>query len=303
VDTNGGVVSAGSGSTILIGNNGATLQGGTGNDLLLDLGSNGTVNANASDGAVTHMLLNGSLDIANADIGSCTIVADSNATGAIINLGSNDSATLMGNGETFTGGAGDIVTVTGLNENLDTSGATVGLGAGATGTITGGSDTVVAASNADFTVSGSSEAVTITGNNATVDITTAGDTITIDGLGDIVIGSGDTVDFGANATGYVSGGGDTISAAAGAGVILENTNGSDDSLTGSDDNVVVDANAGAYVYGGSDTVYFSTGDFAEVTGANNVFENDSATDYAGLGANTSATFAGTTGGQIGLFGG
>ena len=89
-----GATGVGSGSSILIGGSGATLTGGTGNNLLLALGADDTVTGGAGP---TQILLAGLDDTASAM-----------ASGSLVAIkGADDSATIGANGTvTVTGTAG-----------------------------------------------------------------------------------------------------------------------------------------------------------------------------------------------------
>jgi hypothetical protein len=100
---------SGSGAAVLIGFDAATLTGGTGNNLLIDLGNDGTVTAG---GGPTQLIIDGDLDTANA-------------TGDAITLGNGSKATIDGSSDTISAdGTGDVVTLDGNGDAIIASNAT-----------------------------------------------------------------------------------------------------------------------------------------------------------------------------------
>ncbi|HVZ08374.1 beta strand repeat-containing protein [Rhodopila sp.] len=262
----GAFLSGGTATTAIeIGFGASTLQAGSGNDLLIELGNGGTVDGSA--GKYT-MLIDGTADVVNGDIGSCTVIS-------------------IGQLNALNVGPGGTVEVSGLDSSATLNGSTVAATVASTGTLTvdgsdnnitaGGTAAIDAIGNSDIINGGVDDIITNAGNNDTdtlsvggfIEDTTSNSNLTVNGgdesitaaAGDSITisGIGDTTDF--------LNGGKLVETGSGTSTILQgnsitgNENGASETITatGTLDTINIGTGDTAILQGTQDTVGSSAG--------------------------------------------
>ena len=156
----GDLLNAGaSGNTILVGNGGATLNGNGGATSFI---VNGSANAVTTGSGKSSIRVNGDRNTVNASQGtaSLTIAGNSNQ----VTLGSNDTVTLGGSGNTVAAAAdaaGDTLTVSGTKQVITVNHAALTMGDNSAATITGSGDTVNAHTGGTVSVIGGGNIIDI----------------------------------------------------------------------------------------------------------------------------------------------
>jgi hypothetical protein len=230
-------------------------------------------------------------------------------SGATVTLGANSSASFTGSGNTINASQGDVIT--GNN-------AVINVAQGASVTILGSGDTIVAAGNNTISVSGDGDTINL-GANSSATLYGSNDTLNMNGnnSGYIASGSGnvvnndvagDAVNLGGNTSTTITGSGGYFGiVGTGVNVTASNEtantlNGVSFSLSGSGDSVFIGANSSATLNGSGDALYLNGGFSGYIaSGTGNVVYNDVAGDAVNLGGNTSTTITGA-GGYFGIVG-
>ncbi len=258
----------------------STLKGGSGNNLLIQLGNNGTVVGGSGN---NQILLAGT----NEQVAATNSIIDTAARSSVSLSGKNDTVQLGGTGDslaaygggyTITAGAGDSVVLGSTNGTADTVDAN---GDQLGGTTANGQGTGISLnSNAQANVYGSSDGITLN----------AGDSLA------------------------AFGGGNTILSGAGDYVLVSNTNGSADTVDANGDQlggktsngqgtgIALASNAQANVYGSGDGIALGTGDSLAASGGGNTITMASNANDSLLVSNTNGVsdIVGATGDSIRL---
>ena len=199
----------------------------------------------------------------NLTLGAGGVVTAS-GNNTTINAGIDSSVTTTGTGEILTLGAGGVVTVSGGTANATLSNGTVTVQNGGAATVTGDHNTetadcwLSAIGNFLGITTGDGDTLSAAGNSETV---TAGtdDTVTLTGSSDgVTLGTGDNLTIGGSGE-TVNGSSDTITATSG--TSLNNLIGSNDTvhLNGSADYLGVIGGSGDTVYATGDTIATTAG--------------------------------------------
>ena len=223
--------------TVSTGSAGATVTGGSGNDVIV-LGG-GTNNVDSGNGSDTITLSTGN-DTVNTGSGSDTVTASS-GTNNITTGASGDQITLTGGTNTVNSGASnDQLTISGGTNNIDTESGNDQI------TISGGNNTLATGNNND-TISASNGVNNLNTGSGTDQVTLTGGTNTV-----VTGNNGDTI----NAAGGIN---DIDTDAGSDQVVL--TGGTNDVNTGANDDTVT-------LSGGTETVDMGSGNDTVVAGAN-----------------------------------
>jgi tRNA A-37 threonylcarbamoyl transferase component Bud32 len=263
---------------------------------------------------------------------SATVVGGSDT----VNVGSGSSLTITGNNNALTLQNNSAVNLSGIGESVSGSGAAVTLGANSTATFAGGGNVINAtqgdvitednavinvAQGATVTITGIGDTVVAAGNN-TIDLAGAGNTVNLTGADNFVelfgSGSGNTVNgdiatdnvyLTDNASASVNGsGGEVVLDGTGATLNASNQtvwaidNATGETINGSGNDIHTSGGFNGNVTGGNDTVNFNgAGNFVELSGNANTVHGDVATDNVYLTSNTAASVDGS-GGEVVLYG-
>jgi hypothetical protein len=286
--------------------------------------------------------ISGSGDVADLNNASITLASGTSATidghGDSINVGAGASLTLTGNNNALILTASSAVNLSGTGESVSGSGAAVTLGANSSAAFTGPGNTIFAsqgdvitednaiinvAQGASVTILGSGDTIVAAGNNI-INVTGGGDTINLSGANNYVglfgNANADTVNgdvatdqvvLVANTSAVVNGSGGSI-VLYGSGETLTASNetihtidnATGETIIGSGDAIYTGSNFAGSVVGGGDIVNFSgSNNYVGLYGNANAdtVNGDVATDNVVLVANTAAVVNGS-GGSIVLYG-
>jgi uncharacterized protein YaiE (UPF0345 family) len=271
-----------SGSNILIGGDGATLIGGSGQNLEIQFGNNGTLDS--SDGAVTHMDVLGNIDVVNGERGSCTVVA--NGSLGIFFLGNNDTATVQGSNDTVTAGTGGTIAVDEIGATVNASSGDINFGTAASGTIVGNANTITGTANDTFTLSGNDNTLTLGADGYAAFASGSVGNVVADDV------TGDAVNLYSNTSATIEGSGGYF------GICGTNV-----WVNASDEWVNTVAGASFNLSGNSNVVTLGSDAYAALVSGSlgDYVTNDEAGDTVNLESNTSATIEGS-GGYFGVIG-
>ncbi len=245
--------------TVSTGSAGATITGGSGNDVIV-LGG-GTNNVDSGNGSDTITLSTGN-DTINTGSGSDTVTASA-GTNSITTGASGDQITLSGGTNTVNSGASnDQLTISGGTNNIDTESGNDQL------TISGGNNTIATGNNND-TISASNGVNNINTGSGNDQITLTGGTNTL-----VTGNNNDTIN--------VSGGNNDIDTDAGSDQVVL-TGGTNDVNTGANDDTVT-------LSGGTETVDMGSGNDT-VEAAGNLSISDTVNGGDGTGDTIEVTSA------------
>lgn len=281
--TGGDTVSLLSGAMATVNGGSATINLASGSNATLTGSSPDTANMNGTNATFT-------------DASSTTNTINVNATGAAvyasgdtINAATNVSFTDNWGNNTVNLASGDTLTIGQNGDTVTGSNDTLWLNGNMTVTVNGNGNGIWAnngAPNNTVTVNGNSDqvgistgSVTMVGNNDTVSLGAAGDTATLTGTGEWATASNDTITFGANSTGTVSGNSNSVNVGVGTTATLNSTGGNTIAVTGGGNSVVYDT------AGSSDIVNLSgngtTDDYLILSNAAITIQNNARADTYG----------------------
>lgn len=256
--TSGGVISAGTqASAILIGTGPATLRGGSGSDLLIELGNNGTIVGGSGN---TQVLVAGTNQQVTTAAGTITATAGSslnlwgysntlvlNGTGDYLGLQGSSGNQVTAVGSTISATSGSSFNLWGYNDTIALTGTSVSLGLqGSTGDqVTAAGDTITATSGSSFNLWGYADTIGLTGTNVYLGL--QGST------GDQVTAAGDTINATSGSSFNLWGYNDTIGLT-GTNVYLGLQGSSNDQVTAAGDTITATSGSSFNVWGYNDTI-------------------------------------------------
>ena len=254
--------------------------------------------------------ISGTGDVTDLNNATVTLASGSSATiiggTDAVNVGSGSTLTLTGDNNALTLTANSAVNLTGIGESVSGSGAAVTLGADSSATFTGPGNTVNAAQGdvitednavidvaqgASVTILGSGDIVMAAGDN-TINVIGGGNTVNFSGGNDTIglygNANADVVN-GDNATDSVATAGNTTAIINGAGGQI-GIYGNADTVTASNETITTIANVvGERFNGSGDTIDVAGGFAGGVTGGGDTVNFGGANDYVGLVSNGDST--------------